>query len=194
VSLLEESFERALIRLHADLAALGVDWALVGGLAVTFRSAPRFTRDIDLAVAVVEGADSDRLIRGLRDRGYRHLSGRSLFEADDEPLRELRFNSPEGVRVDLILAWSGIEHEIVESAELFPTGPISVPVCRIEHLLATKIHAHRDKDGPDARGILQILSPQEIVRVRELLDLIARRSFVDGRKLQQRLTAFLDER
>lgn len=192
MSPLEEGFERTLVRLHTDLEELGVRWALVGGLAVTLRAAPRLTRDIDLAVAVVEGEESDRVIRGLRERGYRPLAGRPLFQSD-EPLREVRFNSPEGVRVDLILDWSGIEPEIVETAEIFPTGRIAVPVCRIEHLLAIKIHAARAKDEIDSREIVPLLGPAEIIRVRELLDLIARRTFSDRQELQRRLTAFLDE-
>lgn len=41
------------IRLVADaLRELDRRWALVGGLAVSARAEPRFTRDIDLAVVV----------------------------------------------------------------------------------------------------------------------------------------------
>lgn len=38
---------------------------LVGGLAVSARSDPRFTRDVDLAVAVDGDADGEALIRAL---------------------------------------------------------------------------------------------------------------------------------
>ena len=43
--------ESALRRAVADLNALKIQWALVGGLA-TVRSVPRFTKDLDFAVAV----------------------------------------------------------------------------------------------------------------------------------------------
>jgi hypothetical protein len=43
----------AVLRLVAEsFGDLRVPWALIGGLAVSVRAEPRFTRDIDLAVAV----------------------------------------------------------------------------------------------------------------------------------------------
>ncbi len=162
-------------------------------MAYTARVEPRTTRDVDAVVAVTEGTESALLIRGLRARGYKHLPSRSLFDSDD-PLRELRFESPEGVRVDLILDWSGIEPETIESAGVVPYGPIAVPVCRVEHLLAMKIHAARPKDLIDAQGLVKILSTSEILRVRELLDLIAGRKFGDRKDLHHRFSELLAER
>ena len=45
--------------------------ALVGGLAVSARAEPRFTRDVDLAVAVVSDDEAERLVSRLVTRGYR---------------------------------------------------------------------------------------------------------------------------
>jgi hypothetical protein len=39
-------------------------------LAVSARTAPRFTRDADLAVAVANDAEAEALIRRLRTRNY----------------------------------------------------------------------------------------------------------------------------
>lgn len=50
-----EQFALALRRLDGDLDRVGVRWALIGGLAVSVRAEPRFTRDVDVAVAI----DSD---------------------------------------------------------------------------------------------------------------------------------------
>ena len=49
------SLEAILRRIGADLNEVGVSFALIGGLAVSARAEPRFTRDADLAVAL----DSD---------------------------------------------------------------------------------------------------------------------------------------
>jgi hypothetical protein len=46
-------------------ARAGVRCALVGGLAVSARTEPRFTRDADLAVAVASDAEAESLIRAL---------------------------------------------------------------------------------------------------------------------------------
>lgn len=43
------SVESALRKATADLNAIGARWALVGGLAVSVRTVPRFTRDLDFA-------------------------------------------------------------------------------------------------------------------------------------------------
>lgn len=60
----------ALLRVTADLEDLGVRWALVGGLAVSVWVEPRTTRDIDLAIAVENDRQAERLIRNLKARGY----------------------------------------------------------------------------------------------------------------------------
>lgn len=46
------SLEAALRQIDADLSEARVAFALVGGLAVSARTEPRFTRDADLAVAL----------------------------------------------------------------------------------------------------------------------------------------------
>ena len=60
----------AAARAADDLADLGARFALVGGLAVSVWGEPRYTRDVDLAVAVGRDEDAERLIHGLTRRGY----------------------------------------------------------------------------------------------------------------------------
>lgn len=55
----------------ADLGRLGVAHALVGGHAVSVRVEPRFTRDLDFAVAVADDRAAENLVRELTGRGYR---------------------------------------------------------------------------------------------------------------------------
>ena len=58
----------------ADIGKLldqkGTGWALVGGIAVSVRAEPRFTRDVDLAVAVESDREAERLVGDLRGAGY----------------------------------------------------------------------------------------------------------------------------
>ena len=53
------SFEGALREVTGHLAHAGVRFALIGGLAVSARTEPRFTRDADLAVAVTSDAEAE---------------------------------------------------------------------------------------------------------------------------------------
>jgi hypothetical protein len=57
----------------ADLDALKVRWALVGGLAISVRSVPRFTKDLDFAVAVADDSEAEDVVHRLRGRGYQPL-------------------------------------------------------------------------------------------------------------------------
>ena len=54
----------------ADLNAVGVRWALVGGLAVSARAIPRFTKDLDFAIAAGSDAEAEDVVRRLRVRDY----------------------------------------------------------------------------------------------------------------------------
>ena len=54
-----------------DLTEIGAPFALVGGLAVSARTEPRFTKDLDLAVAVVDDRAAERVVQTLRSRQYR---------------------------------------------------------------------------------------------------------------------------
>jgi hypothetical protein len=48
--------------------------ALVGGLAVSARTQPRFTRDIDLAIAVEDDAEAEAIVFELQGHGYSILA------------------------------------------------------------------------------------------------------------------------
>ncbi len=75
--------DRALIRLDADLRALGVRWALVGGVAINVYVEPRTTSDLDLVIAVQSDSAAEGLIRSLRNRGYSDNPEGALVEQTD---------------------------------------------------------------------------------------------------------------
>src|SRR3990172_9454037 len=107
-----------LSKISSILKALHVCFALLGALAVSVHTEPRFTRDIDLAVAVTSDSESERIIHELQNRGYliqavveheqTHRLATVRLQLSSEP--------PEGVIVDLLFASSGIEEEIVSEA------------------------------------------------------------------------------
>lgn len=63
--------DELLQRVLHDLRDLGAEHALVGGHAVSARVEPRFTRDLDFAVAVANDSAAEALVRELGVRGYR---------------------------------------------------------------------------------------------------------------------------
>jgi hypothetical protein len=115
------------VAVHAKetLADLGYPWALVGGLAVSARAEPRFTRDVDFAVALKSDREAETLILAIQARGYQIDT--ILEQESTGRLATVRLVAPGsgeyGVILDLLFASSGIEPEVVERAtviEVFP--------------------------------------------------------------------------
>jgi len=176
------SLEATLRQVHADLTDIHVSFALVGGLAVSARTEPRFTRDADLVVALAGDAEAEALVHALRVRDYgieavveREAVGRLAT------VRLTRSQNARAPVIDLLFASSGIEPEIVaaaESIELLPNLPIKV--ARTGHLIALKVRSRDDirrpQDLVDLRALQRVASPTEVARARESLALIAARA------------------
>jgi hypothetical protein len=54
----EEDLKQALVEMAAALAQLDVKYAVIGGMATAYRSQPRFTKDLDILVAVPQPAST----------------------------------------------------------------------------------------------------------------------------------------
>jgi hypothetical protein len=182
--------EATLGRIARDLDAAGRRWALIGGLAVSARAEPRTTRDIDLAVAVVDDAEAESVVYALQTGGYRVLS--VLEQTTVHRLSTVRLSPPlepsRGVIVDLLFASSGIEPELVEAAERIEiVDDLWAPVARIGHLLALKVLARDDRRRPqdwdDIRALLLEATPVDLAEARAALRLIERRGFHRDRPL-----------
>jgi predicted nucleotidyltransferase len=178
-------------------ALAGRRWALVGGLAVSARCEPRFTRDVDLAVAVSSDADAEALVRGLLASGYRVLA--MVEHEGQHRLATVRLAVPgeqeTGVVLDLLFASSGIEPEIAAAAallEVFPT--LVVPVAQTGDLIALKLLAQaerRPQDAADLQALLAVADGPETTRARASARLIQARGFHRGRDLERDLDALL---
>ena len=192
------SLEAAIRQIHADLTAAQVSFALVGGLAVSARTEPRFTRDADLAVAVASDAEAEALIHRLRDR---HYGIESIVEQDAvgrlATVRLTRPSAPQAPVVDLLFASSGIEREVVAAAEAIELlQNLMIGVARTGHLIALKVLSRDDINRPqdlsDLRALLRVASGGELGRAREALGLITSRGYHRGRELASELQQLLD--
>lgn len=59
-----------LTRVGHHLDQSEISWALVGGLAVGARTEPRFTRDVDLAIAVDDDRQAEQVVKTMLELGY----------------------------------------------------------------------------------------------------------------------------
>lgn len=165
-----------------------VQFALIGGLAVSFRTIERFTKDLDLVIAVESDEQAERYVRELTSIG---LYVDSLLEqAKHGRIATVRMihGSENGVLVDLLFASSGIEAEIVASAEPVEIFEgLTVPIASVAGLLALKTlsvdPAKRPQDVIDIRNLLIESNEQDIVETIRLLHLVQSRGYHRGKDL-----------
>jgi Nucleotidyl transferase AbiEii toxin, Type IV TA system len=169
--------ESALRRAVTDLDALKVRWALIGGLAVSVRSVPRFTKDLDFAIAVANDSEAEDVVHRLRGRGYQPAE--VLEQQYVERLSGVRLErSGSDVIVDLLFASSGIENEVVTSATRLEVLPqLSAPVATTGHLIALKTLAGRNQDLTDIGSLIPAASTEDLEAAREAVRLIHARGF-----------------
>lgn len=188
-SRLERSFQ-AIVRTLRDT---GADWAVLGGLAVSARTEPRFTRDIDLAVAVGNDAEAERLVHSLVQLGYQVALDIEQTGAARLATIRLAHSQEPRVFVDLLFASSGIEPEIVHAAERLRVFGAEVKVATVGHLIATKVLARDDRRRPrdkqDLASLLSVARDADIAQARSALELVERRGFNRGRRLTEELAA-----
>lgn len=186
--------ERALAAAADDIAAQGKRFALVGGLAVSVRAEVRFTRDVDLAVAVENDTEAELLVFALKSRGYATIATVE-YEAQSR-LATIRLRSPQGVKVDLLFASSGIEAETIARATIVALPSVgAVPIARAEELLSLKVLSMTDErlqDRIDARNLLRVNLDLDLDCVRDNLRLIAERGYARKQDLSAKLTTLLE--
>lgn len=186
---------RALAVVCRTLQQQGRDIALVGGLAVSMRAEARFTRDVDVVIAVVDDADAESLIFAMCQEGYHPVA--TVEHEVHQRLATARLRSPDGIAVDLLFASCGIEPEIVERAERIripDVGPVAV--ARAEELLAMKLLSMSPKrlqDRLDAQNLIQFHPDLDLDAVRDNLRRITARGYHRGRDLMALLDEILRE-
>ncbi len=182
----------------ARLRANNAQFAVVGGLAVSARTVPRFTKDADLAVLVSNDAEAERLVFTIARDGYQIVT--LIDQTATGRLATARLalsgGTPEDAVVDLIFATCGIEPEVVMAAEpirLF-SGVIA-PVAQIGHLIALKVLSRNDDTRPqdtvDLRALIVEASPEDLETARTSLDLITERGYNRDKNLQDDYEALL---
>ena len=169
----------------------GVDYAMIGGLAVSARSLPRFTRDADLAVAVADDAAAEAVAHEFLGSGYRLVA--ALEHDAAERLSGLRLLDPAGVSIDLLFASSGIEAEVVANADDLEIVPgTSLRVASIGDLIALKLLAvddARPTDRVDLDSLASVAQHDDWAVATRSVALIEERGFARGRDLSVGLAA-----
>ena len=171
-----------------------VKGCIVGGLAVSARCEPRFTRDVDIAVVVDTDEHAEALIHALASHGLR-MVGLVEQEAVGR-LAMARLSTEDGLSVDLLIASSGIETEVVTNAEILEVVQgVLLPVARTGHLIALKLLSvapGRETDAADLRNLAAVATQDEWNLASEAVAQIQERGFARGRQLDAELLTLRD--
>lgn len=137
-----------------DLLALlnehKVEYLIVGGYALAFHGAPRFTGDIDIFVRPDRG-NARRVLNALSAFGF---SFPNLAEEDFEnPNKVVQLGVPP-VRIDIITSISGVSWEEAETAkEAGPFGDVPVSYIGRREYIRNKRSTGRKKDLADIEAL-----------------------------------------
>lgn len=172
--------------------------AVIGGLAVSARTVPRFTKDADLAVTVSSDAEAERLVFAVARDGFQIVT--LIAQTATGRLATARLGLEDGdsedAVVDLLFASCGIEPEVVTAAEpLELFAGLTTPVATIGHLIAMKVLSRDDDTRPqdvvDLRALIVEATDEDLAMARDGLALITARSYDRGKSLQADLDALL---
>jgi len=153
-----------LIKLLADA---GIDFVLVGGLAVALQGYQRVTMGVDVVLAMEEG-NLKRLVAAAKAAGLRPVAPVDLEALTQPGLLEQWHNekgmlafslySPDQVAtvMDILIKPVVPYADLRRAASLVGLGPLRIPVASIDHLIAMKAGTGRSKDLIDIEELRKI--------------------------------------
>lgn len=147
---------KILERLSRILDDLAIPYMVIGGQAVLIHGEPRFTRDIDVTLAV-ELDSLPRLLEAVNAAGWKPRPENPTDFVRDTFV--LPCMDPEtGIGLDFIFGLTAYERDAVGRAQLTPFERVPVRVATAPDLVIHKIIAGRPRDMEDVAGIL-VLNP-----------------------------------
>jgi len=145
-----------LARVVAILEEHGVEFALIGGIALAHRGHSRFTIDTDLFTTESRVLRAD-LWASLSDVKVDLRQGDS-----DDPLRGI-VRIGESDQIDVVVGKWNWEHRVIQRSEPMDVEGVTVPVPTRADLILLKLAAGGPKDIIDATELLRLGPRDEII-------------------------------
>lgn len=144
--------EQAAWEMHLFFRELGINYTIIGGMAVQIWGEPRLTQDVDLTTAVPLDQPSSTFIQQVLDRFPARLDDALAFA---QRSRVILVRASNRCPVDISLGLPGYEDEVIQRAVEVDLEPgKAVRICSAEDLIIHKTIAGRPQDVRDVEGIV----------------------------------------
>ena len=175
-----------------------LNYALIGGLAVSFRTIERATKDIDFAIAVSADSEAEIIVRDFQQLSFKPdqlMENKKTKSISTVRLLSSRYPN---VYLDLLFSVTGIEKEITDSAEMISLlKGVEVKIATLSSLIAMKILSstspNRRQDLVDLQNLILEASESELSEAKHLVKLIQNRGFDGGKDLISYCENFIRE-
>jgi len=142
------------------LQSIRVPMALIGGLAMTAWKRPRFTKDVDLLLAIPE-PEAKSAVQQLVAKGFRSKRPEGMVRlSDGTRFVQLIYDRPDAtleIQLDLILATSEFHRQAIARRVALPEAELgfAIDVVSCEDLIVLKLIAGRILDRVDAGELMK---------------------------------------
>ena len=128
----------------------GIAYALIGGVALGFRSRPRYTEDLDFILNIPQIA-LPGLLEELQTRGFKFDLQRVLVQWRQDQMTVLDYD---GVRIDWLRPALPLYQHVIDQARPEPWLGTTMRIAAPEGLILTKLIANRAQDLADIEALV----------------------------------------
>ena len=150
--MMEPSFEKLLVL----LAEAGVEFIVVGGIAVSIQGYVRLTEDVDILIEDSEG-NIGRLLDSLSGYGEGFASELSVEDFTDEEGAIRIVEVTEQCQIDIFTIMGGRTYaDVILDADRFTVGGDEIAIASKVSLIGWKSKSVREKDQFDAMALKRL--------------------------------------
>ncbi|MCM8813989.1 MAG: nucleotidyltransferase family protein [Candidatus Omnitrophica bacterium] len=148
------TFEYQLQQVIQFLHATKIEYAIIGGVAVSLYGDPRMTQDIDVNI-ILDQEDLPKILQQSKKYGFAPAVPDFDRFVKEVGVLLMKF-SKKGItgKFDFVIAQNPIEFAGIKRAKVYTLFNLEVKVVTPEDLLLHKLLSDRPRDHEDARGII----------------------------------------
>ena len=137
---------------------------IIGGVAVSFLSQPRTTRDVDI-LTLVDDAEWPRFLELGKKFGFQSRQKDALEFAQQNRVLLVK-HQPTSIDVDISFGLLPFERDVFKRAKKIKIANFTISLPTPEDLIIMKAVAHRPIDMQDIRSILEVNPNLDFKRIK----------------------------